>query len=76
MTCNICNREAVGEYCDLHERAYRNIVKKYEVWRIASNLSWEEYLNEVVKNPYTGSWVKEVVEYLKKIGVAKGHESN
>jgi hypothetical protein len=76
MTCKICNREAVGEYCELHERAHRNIVKKYEVWRTASNLSWEEYLNEVAKNPYTGSWVKEVVDYLKKSGMAEGHESN
>lgn len=76
MTCKICNREAVGEYCELHDRAHKNIIKKYEVWRTASNLSWEEYLNEVVENPYTGSWVKEVVEYLKKIGVAEGHESN
>ena len=76
MTCKICNREAVGKYCELHERAYRNIVKKYDVWRSALNLSWEEYLNEVAKNPYTGSWAREVAEHLTKSGVAEGHESN
>jgi len=76
MTCKICNREAVGKYCELHERAYRNIVKKYDVWGSALNLSWEEYLNDVAKNPYTGSWAREVAEHLTKSGVAEGHESN
>ena len=74
MTCEICKREAVGKYCDLHERAYRNIIKKYDVWRSALNLSWGEYLNEVAKNSYTGSWAREVAEHLRKSGVTEGHE--
>jgi len=74
MTCEICKREAVGKYCELHERAYRNIVKKYDAWRSALNLSWEEYLKEIAKNPYTGSWAKEVVEHLTTSGVTEGHE--
>jgi len=76
MTCEICKREAVGKYCELHERAYKNIVKKYAVWRSALNLSWEEYLNEVANNPYTGSWAREVAEHLMKNGVAEDYESN
>lgn len=76
MTCKICNQEAVDKYCELHERAYRNIVKKYDVWRRALNLSWEEYLNEVVKNPYTGSWAREVAEHLMKNPGGENHKSN
>ncbi|MFQ5836594.1 MAG: hypothetical protein ACE5HG_01950 [Candidatus Bathyarchaeia archaeon] len=68
MKCRICNREAVEKYCELHEKAYRSIVQKYEDWKKAMDISWKEYLNEIVKNPYTGSWAKEVAEKLMKDG--------
>jgi len=68
MKCKICNREAVEKYCELHERAYRNIVQKYDDWKRAIDISWKEYLNEILKNPYTGSWAKEVAERLMKDG--------
>lgn len=69
MKCAICNREA-GEssYCELHKKAYESIVKKYDVWRKASEISWKDYLSEIVKNPLTGEWAKEVAEYLIKSG--------
>lgn len=60
MKCRICNREALEKYCELHEKAYANIVQKYDDWRRAMDISWKEYLNEIVKNAYTGSWAKEV----------------
>ena len=66
MTCRICNRKAVEKYCELHEKAYRSIVQKYENWKRAMDISWKEYLNEIAKNPYTGSWAKEVAEQLMK----------
>ncbi len=66
MKCRICNKDAVEKYCDLHEKAYRSVVQKYEDWKRAVNISWKEYLNEIVKNPYTGSWAKEVAENLMK----------
>lgn len=31
MRCKICSRETITEYCELHERAYENIVQKYNV---------------------------------------------
>jgi hypothetical protein len=69
LNCNVCNREA-GEnnYCELHIKAYENIVEKYEVWKKALAISWKEYLSEIVKNPLTGEWAKEVAEYLTKSG--------
>ena len=68
MKCRICNREAVEKYCEFHEKAYRSLVEKYEDWKKAVDISWEEYLNGIVKNPYTGSWAKEVAEKLIKDG--------
>lgn len=66
MKCKICDKEAVGAYCEEHERAHANLVKEYDAWKKALEISWKEYLSEVTKNPYTGSWVKEVAEHLIK----------
>ena len=66
MKCLVCDREALENYCGLHERAYRNIVQNFEDWQRALGVSWKEYLKELVKNAYTGSWAKEVTEYLLK----------
>lgn len=72
MKCKICNREAVKNgYCDLHTEAHNSIVNKYEAWKRALGLSWEEYLSEIAKNPLTGEWAKEVAEYLIKTGERK-----
>ena len=66
MKCKICEREALNEYCELHERAHDNVVQRYEIWKEAMDISWKEYLNEVVENPYTGSWAKEVARHLSR----------
>lgn len=66
MKCKICDRIAIREYCEPHEKAYRNVIETYNVWRNALGISWGQYLNEVVKNPYTGSWAKDVAEQLIK----------
>ncbi len=64
MKCKICDREAEGEYCDYHGKAYSNIKQQFEKWKIALGLSWEEYLREVIQNENTGVWAKEVAGYL------------
>jgi len=67
LKCSICQREALHNgFCELHAKAYENIVKKYEFWKKALNISWKEYLREVAKNPFTGEWAKEVAEHLIK----------
>jgi hypothetical protein len=48
----------------LHDKAYRNIVQKFEDWKKALGISWKEYLKDVVENAFTGSWAKEVAEQL------------
>jgi hypothetical protein len=66
MKCKVCEREAENTYCELHNRAYRNILREYDVWKRASSVSWKEYLSEIVKNQYTGVWAKDVAEHLVK----------
>lgn len=49
-------------------KAHENIVKKYSVWQRALEISWQEYLSEIVKNPLIGEWAREVAEHLIKSG--------
>jgi len=70
LKCKVCDREAVSEYCEFHEEAYKSIVKKYDSWKQALEISWKDYLREIAKNPYTGKWAKEVAEYL----ISKGEK--
>jgi hypothetical protein len=65
LKCKICSREALKSgYCEFHSKAYENIVKRYEGWKNALAISWKEYLREIVKNPLTGEWAKEVAKHL------------
>jgi hypothetical protein len=66
LKCKVCNREVntKGDYCELHEKAYKNITRKYDEWKKALDISWESYLNEIIKNPLTGVWAKEVAQQL------------
>ena len=68
MKCKICDREAVEKsgYCELHTKAYESIVKKYDLWKKALELSWKEYLSEIANNSLTGEWAREVAEHLDK----------
>jgi len=69
LQCAICNKEALKDnYCELHAKAYESIIRKYEAWKKALEISWKEYLSEIVKNPLTGEWAKEVAEHLLKSG--------
>ena len=63
--CRICNKISEGIFCDIHQKAYDNLREKYEIWKYATNLTWDEYILELLKNEYTGNAVKEVIEYIK-----------
>lgn len=68
MKCVVCSREAQtqpsSKYCELHQKAYENLLKKFETWEKAFNIQWNKYLKEVAKNPLTGIWAKEVAENI------------
>jgi hypothetical protein len=69
MKCAICSKEGAKKgYCNQHKMAYRSIAKKYDEWERALEISWEEYLSEIAKNPSTGEWAKEVAEHLIENG--------
>jgi hypothetical protein len=65
MKCKVCNREVKEEgFCELHLKAYRNIISKFEVWKKACDVSWGKYLEEIQKNSLTGIWAKDVTKHL------------
>jgi hypothetical protein len=66
LRCVVCSREAQtqSEYCEKHGKAYNNILEKFVVWKRASSVEWKNYLEEILKNPLTGTWAKEVAEKL------------
>ena len=64
--CKACSREAdeKGEYCGPHAKAYENILGKYDKWKKALDIAWKDYLKEIINNPLTGVWAKEVAQQL------------
>lgn len=62
--CVVCDRKTSGEYCSLHEAAYKNVVQTYEKWKSSKDIGWKEYLRSVKENPNSGSWVIEVCGHL------------
>jgi hypothetical protein len=68
LKCRICSRETNDDYCDLHMKAYENVVKNFGQWKKALEISWKGYLSEIAKNPLTGEWAREVAEDLARNG--------
>lgn len=69
MKCMICDKQASKKgYCERHKKAYDSIVRKFDGWKQALEISWKEYLSEIIKNPSTGEWAKEVAQYLIETG--------
>lgn len=64
MRCKICERETEGQYCEVHGKAYGNLVEKFEVWRRALGLPWKKYLREIAENSLTGEKAREVASAL------------
>jgi len=62
MNCRACNLEAVdGSWCSRHALAEKNLQKKYSVWVNAyQQMSWADYLKQLLTNTGTGEWVREV----------------
>lgn len=64
MPCKICGKDAESEFCELHRKAYENLQDKFVDWKKSLDISWPQYLKEILRNPYAGLWVKEVAQYL------------
>ena len=44
----------------------QEIRKGYALWVEALDINWKEYLSEIEKNSLTGSWAKEVIEFIRE----------
>ena len=64
MNCVVCGRQTDERYCRFHERAHKNLVQGYEVWKHALDINWLKYLKRVAGNQSTGKWVVEVCQDL------------
>jgi len=65
LNCKVCCRDAEEDgFCQLHSKAYINILEKFRVWEAALNITWCQYLVDIQKNSLTGVWAKDVANYL------------
>jgi hypothetical protein len=69
LKCAVCDRRSgKRKYCRSHKKAYKNVVRGYDKWKEALDISWKDYLSQIADNALTGEWTKEVVQYLMKSG--------
>jgi hypothetical protein len=59
-----------GRFCRWHNRAFKQILRKYPAWKAAKDVSPEDYLKEIVELPETGQWVGDVARYILADGKA------
>lgn len=72
MKCDLCERRVDDKrLCLYHKLAYEELEKKYLLWQEALEINWEDYLSEIEKNSLTGSWAKEVIEFIRKREVSE-----
>jgi len=65
--CQVCYRKtkSVG-LCRYHQIAYEKLKQNYEIWcDVYGKLSWEEYLERLMKNKAVGLWVKDLIKLEK-----------
>ncbi len=69
--CPVCNRpsyDAEG-FCKYHTDARVKLREMFESWRNAyGEIDWENYLGLVFEADATGTWVLEVIEFIKTRG--------
>lgn len=65
MNCRLCERNTDSELCAYHARARREVEAAYKAWKEAyGGLTWNDYLNRVIRNPETGQWAIEVAKLM------------
>ena len=71
--CKLCKRTKMTgkSYCSYHNRALSEIEAKYTDWKSAfENMSWERYLETIIRLNETGDFAKEVArEELRLKGI-------
>jgi hypothetical protein len=68
--CAACHRKALpdSKYCLHHKQASDNMLSHYKAWVNAyGGISWEDFMDKLLKLKETGSWVKEVIAVEQKM---------
>jgi len=66
MKCPVCERETAAELCRYHSEAKEKVQAAYSLWvKAYGRIEWDDYLDNVKRNPQTGQWAKEIAEFLK-----------
>jgi hypothetical protein len=67
MKCHICGREAVSDLCRYHAEAKEKVRAAYPLWvKAYGSIEWNDFLDNVKRNPQTGQWAKEIAELLRR----------
>ena len=70
--CSLCWRAASQslsegvKLCDIHMKAYLNLINMYKEWKKQLNLSFNEYITKLRKLSSVGRIVKDVIELIVK----------
>ncbi|MHA1962113.1 MAG: hypothetical protein ACW99U_18060 [Candidatus Thorarchaeota archaeon] len=66
--CVVCDRSTSSEevYCEYHLKAYENLRDSYEQWKEALEISWVEYMKQLLETEGTGVWIQELTQHLEK----------
>ncbi|MHA2059197.1 MAG: hypothetical protein ACW976_00240 [Candidatus Ranarchaeia archaeon] len=64
MKCAVCDQlVTTGSWCERHAVTAKTLAEHYPLWvKAYGDLSWEDYLHQIIGNPNTGSWVIEVAK--------------
>ncbi len=67
MKCQACSKDITSEiyyYCSYHQKALENLKENYKIWKNSydDKLTWNEYLNKIIKLKSTGKIIKEVIK--------------
>ena len=61
--CLICSRTTSSKYCGYHSKSFDKLASGYESWKRAlGEISWEDYLRNLLELQETGSYIRDIVE--------------
>ncbi len=65
MKCKVCAREAEEGFCLYHLAAKSKLEAAYPRWvKAYGKMGWNEFLDNVKRDPQTGQWAKEMAVLL------------
>ena len=65
MKCRACERQTDRELCQYHASAKEKLRAAYPLWvKAYGSMDWNEFLDNVKRDPQTGQWAKEMASVL------------